>query len=86
MGSLKLNKDITSKSPKREYSLSSLTLHSGMFKDIKSFNINEDITLEVKVKITSLRLADSWQAEEYKGIDKNTQFADAKIVSVKKVN
>jgi hypothetical protein len=76
--------DSPSKPTKRYYKFSSLSLHSGMFKDVKSFEINEEITLEVKVKITSLRLADNWEQTEYKGITKDTQFANAEVISVKK--
>jgi hypothetical protein len=84
MGKLKLNKDVVSKSPKRDYDYSNnLSLHSGMFAKVKSFDIGEEITLEVKVKINSLRLADKWQIEEYKNIKEDTEFADAKILSIK---
>ncbi len=84
MATLKLKKPSVDKSPKRDYDYSnSLSLHSGMFKGVKKFDIGEEVTLEVKVKINSLRLADKWQVEEYKNISADTEFAEAKIISIK---
>ena len=81
MGKLELKTSPTSK--KRDYSFSDLNIHSGMFKGVKGFDMGQEIVLEVKVKITSLRMADEWESSEYKGIDKNTEFARAQIISVK---
>ena len=82
MASLKLKSP--DKPLKKDYDYSNnLSLHSGMFSKVKSFDIGEEVVLEVKVKITSLRLADKWQVEEYKNINESTEFADAKILSIK---
>ncbi len=81
MSKLKLRE--SSVTPKRDFQLSTINLHSGMFPGVRSFDIGQVITLEVKVKINSLRLADQWQITEYKGIKNSTEFADAQILSVK---
>lgn len=89
MAKIKFKKEssIVDKSPKREYDYSNnLSLNSKIFGGVKSFDIGEEITLEVKVKITSLRLADKWQVEEYKNITADTEFADAKVISIKEAN
>lgn len=84
MAKLKLS-DSPSKPTKREYTFSDLSFHSGMFKGMDKFTIGEEVTLQVTVKINNLRLADSWEQTEYKGITKDTEFARGQIMSVKKV-
>lgn len=69
----------------KEKPLGSLCIDSVQLPEIKKWKVGEEYEVKVKIKQTSIRVADDWDIREYKGYTEDTVKADFDIKSIEVV-